>query len=155
MRTTRYRSVAKQETSRFPSKERAYMPGSTTTPGRPSARDGAPVRIAFRTCDSVGTQNYLPFAALWLACTSPCRRFADTLADDCARFGANADRYSFTAMDLHHLLLAGLPALRKKSNQPRGCPPVAGRPFRMRSAGKSSLTLRFLSLLAGNESRVV
>ena len=40
----------------------------------------------------------------------PYRRFADTLAEACARLGADVDRYSFTVMDLHHLLLAGLPA---------------------------------------------
>ena len=40
----------------------------------------------------------------------PCRRFADILADACARLGADVGRYSFIAVDLHHLLLAGLPA---------------------------------------------
>jgi len=40
----------------------------------------------------------------------PGRRFADTLAGDCARLGADADRYSFIAADSHRLLLAGLPA---------------------------------------------
>ena len=49
-------------------------------------------------------------AAQWLACTFPYRRFADTLADACARLGADVVRYSFIAVDLHHLLLAGLPA---------------------------------------------
>ena len=48
--------------------------------------------------------------SLWLAYTLPCRRFADILADACARLGADADRYSFIAVDLHHLLLAGFPA---------------------------------------------
>jgi len=45
-----------------------------------------------------------------LACTYPCRRFADVLTDACARLGADVDRYSFIAVDFHHLLLAGLPA---------------------------------------------
>ena len=40
----------------------------------------------------------------------PCRRFADILTDACARLGADVVRYSFIAVDLHHLLLAGLPA---------------------------------------------
>src|SRR5271157_800389 len=40
----------------------------------------------------------------------PCRRFADVLADARARLGADVDRYSFIAVDFHHLLLAGLPA---------------------------------------------
>jgi hypothetical protein len=37
----------------------------------------------------------------------PCRRFADTLTDASARLGADADRCSFIAVDLHHLLFAG------------------------------------------------
>jgi hypothetical protein len=50
------------------------------------------------------------FAAQWLAYTFPCRRFAPGLAADDARLGADVGRYSFIAVDLHHLLLAGLPA---------------------------------------------
>ena len=86
------------------------MPGSPTTPGRPRACDGARRRIAFRYTDSVGTRNKFSFAARWLACTYPCRRFADILADVCARLGADVVRYSFIVVDLHHLLLAGPPA---------------------------------------------
>ena len=86
------------------------MPGSSTTPGRPSACVGALGHIAFRYTDSVGARNQFSFAAQWLACTFPCRRFADILADACARLGADAVRYSFIAVDLHHLLLASLPA---------------------------------------------
>jgi hypothetical protein len=48
------------------------------------------------------------FAAQWLACVLPCRRFACTLAGADARLGADVDRYSFIVEDLHHLLLAGL-----------------------------------------------
>ena len=86
------------------------MPGSSTTPGRPSACDGALGHVAFRYTDSVGTRDQFSIAAQWLACTFPYRRFADILADDCARLGADVVRYSFIAVDLHHLLLAGLPA---------------------------------------------
>src|SRR5579862_3086886 len=50
------------------------------------------------------------FAAQWLAYTIPCRRFAPGLATENARLGADAVRYSFIAVDFHHLLLAGLPA---------------------------------------------
>jgi hypothetical protein len=50
------------------------------------------------------------FAAQWLACTLPYRRFATALADCVARLGADAVRYPFIAMDSHHLVLAGLPA---------------------------------------------
>jgi hypothetical protein len=86
------------------------MPGSPTTPGWPSARVGALGHIAFHYTDSVGTRYHFSIAAQWLACTFPCRRFADILADACARLGADVGRYSFIAVDLHHLLLAGLPA---------------------------------------------
>ena len=40
----------------------------------------------------------------------PCRRFADVLADARAQLGANVGRYSFIAVDFHHIFLAGLPA---------------------------------------------
>jgi hypothetical protein len=86
------------------------MPGSPTTPGRPGARAGAPVRVAFRAANGVGARNYRAFAARWLACALPCRRFAAALAGDDARLGADVGRYSFIVVDLHHLLLAGLPA---------------------------------------------
>lgn len=86
------------------------MPDSTTTPGHPSARDCALRRVAFRYTDSVGTRDQFSIVAQWLACTYPCRRFADILAGACARLGADVVRYSFIVVDLHHLLLAGLPA---------------------------------------------
>jgi len=101
---------ANPETSRFPCRERACMPSSSTTPGYPSACDDALEHVAFRYTDSVGTRDQFSIAAQWLACTSPCRRFADILADTCARLGVDAVRYSFIVVDLHHLLLAGLPA---------------------------------------------
>ena len=86
------------------------MPGSSTTPGRPSACVGALGHIAFHYTDSVGTRNQFSIAAQWLACTFPYRRFADILADVCARLGADVVRYSFIVVDLHHLLPTGLPA---------------------------------------------
>jgi hypothetical protein len=103
-------ALANHEISRFPSKERPHVPGSSTTPGCPSACVGALGHIAFRYTDSVGTQDQFSIAAQWLACTFPYRRFADILTDACARLGADVVRYSFTVVDLHHLLLAGLPA---------------------------------------------
>jgi hypothetical protein len=60
--------------------------------------------------NGVGTRDHNDFAARWLAYMLPCRRFADVLADACARLGADVDRYSFIAVDFHHILLAGLPA---------------------------------------------
>ena len=56
------------------------MPGSPTTPGRPGARDIAPVRVAFRQQNSVGTRDEGTFAAQWLAYALPCQRFTDALA---------------------------------------------------------------------------
>ena len=86
------------------------MPGSQTALGRAGARNSAPVRIAFRKRNSVGTQDDVDFAAQWLAYAIPCRRFADVLAGNCARLGADVVCYTFIVADLHHLLLAGLPA---------------------------------------------
>lgn len=86
------------------------MPGSTTTPGPSGACAGAPAGVAFRQRDGVGTRDRIPIAAQWLACVFPYRRFADILADACARLGADVARYTFIAVDLHHVLLAGLPA---------------------------------------------
>ena len=83
------------------------MPGSPTTSGWADTCDNAPAHFAFRENDHVGTRDFQAFAAQWLAYALPYRRFADTLADADARLGAGADRYSFTVVDLHHLLLAG------------------------------------------------
>jgi hypothetical protein len=86
------------------------MPGSLTAPSRPDARDHASVRVAFRFAQSVGVSGSASFAAQWLAYAFPCRRFVPVLTDSDARLGADVDRYSFIVVDLHHLLLAGLPA---------------------------------------------
>jgi hypothetical protein len=102
--------VIELEISRFPCKELPYMPGSQTTRGQTGTRAGVSVRVAFHESYRVGTPEKITYAAQWLACTLPCRRFTDTLADAGARLGADADRYSFIAADSHRLLLAGLPA---------------------------------------------
>jgi hypothetical protein len=86
------------------------MPGSATTPGRPSACDRAPVRVAFRLDYVVGPRDEGSFAAQWLAYAIPCRRFARALAGTHARLGDSVARYAFTVEDFHLLLLAGLPA---------------------------------------------
>ena len=86
------------------------MPGSSTPPGRSDTCDIVSVRVAFRDAKRVGTRDYVHFEAQWLAYVIPCRRFAAILEEDAARLGAGVDRYSFTVMDLHHQLLAGLPA---------------------------------------------
>ena len=84
------------------------MPGSSTTPGRSDLAMVRPKRVAFRARNSVGTRG-LAFAAQWLAYALPYRRFVG-VQDANARLGADVDRYTFIVVDLHHLLLAGLPA---------------------------------------------
>ncbi len=86
------------------------MPGSQTPLGRLGTRSDAPVRVAFRLLNGAGAQDKRDFVAQWLAYAIPCRRFAGVLADNCARLGADVVCYSFIVVDLHHLLLAGLPA---------------------------------------------
>ena len=86
------------------------MPGSQTTPSSAGTRSIAPADFAFRQVNNVGTRVANDFAAQWLAYTLPYRRFADVLADACARIGGDVDCYSFIAVDFHHILLAGLPA---------------------------------------------
>ncbi len=65
---------------------------------------------AFHQRNGVGTQIDVAFAAQWLAYAIPYRRFAYALAVADARLGADVVCYSFIVVDLHHLLLAGLPA---------------------------------------------
>jgi hypothetical protein len=86
------------------------MPGSPTTPDRVGTRAVAPTHVAFRPVDGVGARDKHSFAAQWLACAFPCRRFADSLADVGARLGADVVRYTLIMLDSHQLLLAGLPA---------------------------------------------
>lgn len=56
------------------------MPGSPTTPGRPSACDGAPERMAFRAYNRVCTRDKFSIVAQWLAYAYPCQRFAPHFA---------------------------------------------------------------------------
>jgi hypothetical protein len=56
----------------------------------------------------------------------PCRRFADVLADARARLGADVGRYSFIAVDFHHILLAGLPAHSLTLRPARSADPLRG-----------------------------
>jgi len=71
--------LADREISRFPRKDRTHMPGSTTTPDHLGACDIAPICVAFRQQNDVGTRDEGTFAAQWLACALPCQRFADAL----------------------------------------------------------------------------
>jgi hypothetical protein len=69
-----------REISRFPCKERLDMLGSSTSPDRSSARDGAVLCMAFRQLNGVGIQNGIS----WLnspARRIPCQRFAMLLAE--------------------------------------------------------------------------
>ena len=49
------------------------MPVSSTTPGRLGARTIAPIRVAFRQQNDVGTRDEGTFAAQWLAYALPCQ----------------------------------------------------------------------------------
>ena len=51
--------AADREISRFPCKERLGMLGSSTAPDRTSARDGAALRMAFRSLNNVGIRNVI------------------------------------------------------------------------------------------------
>src|SRR4029450_4762388 len=102
MRASPVLRLVRPEISRFPCKERACMPGSPTTPGRPSACVDALGHVAFRYTDSVGTREQFSIAAQWLACTYPYRRFAGILADDSARLRAEWVPYSLTRMYFDH-----------------------------------------------------
>src|SRR5262245_19452285 len=114
------------------------MPGSSTTPGRSDLAMVRPKRVAFRARNSVGTRG-LAFAAQWLAYALPYRRFVAVLTDANARLGADVDRYSFIVVDLHHLLLAGLPAHFESSHpsqadsQRHSAGPEAAYPWRRSS----------------------
>jgi hypothetical protein len=76
------------------------------TPNWPGGKGGV---MRSKLSDDGDVRNEGTFAAQRLACTLPYRRFADILAVACARLGVDVGRYSFI-VDLHHLLLAGLPA---------------------------------------------
>ena len=75
--------------------------------GWDGARDIAPPVLPSALSSASAPESKGLFAAQWLAYALPCRRFADTLAEADARLGADVDRYSFIAVDLHHLLFAG------------------------------------------------
>src|SRR3954470_5939757 len=107
---TRASSLVRRGISRFPCNELPHMPGSSTTPGRLGARVHAPIRVAFRIRNGVGTRDNNLCEAQWLACAFPYRRFAAVLTDDRARLGVDVVSYSFTVSDLPRLLVAGLPA---------------------------------------------
>ena len=67
------------------------MLGSQTARGRRGTRDDAPLRMAFRSLDNVGTPDG-SFAAQYPAYTHPYQRFAAPLARRSAWRGASAGR---------------------------------------------------------------
>jgi hypothetical protein len=73
-------AVGKPETSRFPSKRRARMPGSNDDAEPPGARDDAPEHAAFCRLEGIGAPNGKSYAAQWLAYAYPCQRFTSGLA---------------------------------------------------------------------------
>ena len=89
------------------------MPGSLTTPGRPGARDDAPEFVAFRHLRGVGTQNRNLSRLNGWPMRSPVNASPKPSRATAHDWGADVDRCSFIVRDLHFLLLAGLPALRK------------------------------------------
>src|SRR5204863_8053998 len=98
------------EISRFSHMELLHMPGSKTTQGRPITCDFVTGCIAFRWDNVVGTLDYKPIAAQWLAYASLYRRFASTLTSSRARLEADVVRYTFTVMESHDLLPTDRPA---------------------------------------------
>src|SRR5205814_10157348 len=101
---------ADQQLSRYEHDDGPCVPASQASPSPPRARIHSPGDFDFRQVNNVGTRIDNGFAAQWLAYTLPYRRFADVLADACARIGGDVDCYSFIAVDFHHILLASLPA---------------------------------------------
>ena len=71
------------------------MPGSPTTPGRPGARDDAPVRVAFRLRNSVGTRDMNLSRLNGWPMRSPADASPPPSRTTTARLGADVDRYSF------------------------------------------------------------
>ena len=81
----------------LPRRNTRYRAGATPYPDRTFTGWNTPAFLAHQ----------------WLAYVLPYRRFADTLASASARLRAGADRYSFTVVDFHLLLFAGLPGAPK------------------------------------------
>ena len=102
--------VAGREISRFPRRGACVHARVCDHAGPTGGSRKRLRRVAFRPRNGVGTRDNRTFVAQWLACTSPCRRFARALAGTHARLRADVVRYAFIVMDSHHLLLAGLPA---------------------------------------------
>ena len=86
------------------------MPGSPTTPGRPSARVDALGHIAFHYTDSVGTGTSLLSRLNGWPVRSPADASPPPSRVPTHGSGPRWFRYAFLVEDLHPLLPAGLPA---------------------------------------------
>ena len=86
------------------------MPGSRTTPGRPTLAFDTFVRVAFRLVNGIGTRNCKTIAAKWLACISlsTLRRCPH---EQLRITGDDVGHYSFIIRGFYPLLLAGPGAL--------------------------------------------
>jgi Sigma-70, region 4 len=71
---------------------------------------GCEINLQPREPPMISPMMDLKFAVQWLAYTLPCQRFTCGLATDPPMTRGQCGSYSFTVIDLHHLLLAGLPA---------------------------------------------
>ena len=89
------------------------MPVSLTTPDWAGARNNAPVHVAFHAFEHVGARDF-NFSRLdgW-PMRSPVNASPVSSRISTHELGASAVRYTFTARDLHSLLLAGLPGAPK------------------------------------------
>jgi hypothetical protein len=71
---------------------------------------GCEINLKPREPPMISPMMDLKFSVQRLAYTLPCQRFTCGLATDPRMTRGQCGSYSFTVMDLHHLLLAGLPA---------------------------------------------
>jgi hypothetical protein len=141
LRTGRVQVPVKPEISRFPCKALPLMPGSLTTPGRAGTRDGAPVRVAFHDFERVGTRGYIRFSRLngW-PMRSPADASPTTWRLPADGLGSTSTATLSSAVDLHHLLSAGLPGapkfliIQRRESQPH----AARRRQRITSAARFS-----------------
>jgi hypothetical protein len=81
-------------------------------------RENAPSSNTFHVVDRIGSREFLLTRLGTWPAFSPDRRFTPSFTAGHARLGANMDRSSFTAVDFHHLLSAGLPHRQTSRHAP-------------------------------------
>jgi hypothetical protein len=94
----------------FTSRHRSRGPSGAASPAATTAatRRHTCDRVAFRRSDGVSAPNDVFRGSM--ADLSSANASRPVSRPGHARLGADVDRYSFIVVDLHHLLLAGLPA---------------------------------------------